>query len=134
MRMTRYIVGALCVGALCFSCSSQSGTGGSGLRVIEFLESGQDNIPRNRILTFRFSEPVAPTQDFFERLKIRNVDRTPGSSNFARATGVYTSDADRVVFTPTLPNRRDREDAGFKADAYYNVFLKSGARNREARS
>jgi len=126
MRMTRFLVGTLCVGALCFSCTSGSGTGGSGLRVIEFLESGQDNIPRNRILTFRFSEPVAPTQDFFERLKIRNVDRTPGSSNFTRATGAYTCAGDKVVFTPTLPNRTDRGDAGFKSEAFYTVFLKAG--------
>ncbi|MHC4136038.1 MAG: hypothetical protein ACYS0K_13745, partial [Planctomycetota bacterium] len=63
--------------------------------MIEFLEAGQDNIPRNRILTFRFSDPVAPQQDFYERLKIRNVDRTPGSSNFTRATGVYNIVGDK---------------------------------------
>ncbi|MHC4974766.1 MAG: hypothetical protein ACYTG3_20815, partial [Planctomycetota bacterium] len=94
--------------------------------MIEFLESGQDNIPRNRILTFRFSEPVAPQQDFFERLKIRNVDRTTGATNFTRATGAYTQAGDKVVFTPTLPNREDRSDAGFKANGFYTVFLKAG--------
>jgi len=125
--MTRYFVGALCVGALCFSCSGSGGiAAGSGLRVIEFLESGQDNIPRNRILTFRFSEPVADQQDFFERLKIRNVDQTADSSNFTRATGTYTCDGEKVVFTPQLPNRADRTDAGFKANGFYTVFLKSG--------
>jgi len=94
--------------------------------VIEFLESGQDTIPRNRILTFRFSEPVADQQDFFERLKIRNVDRTAGASNFTRATGAYTCSGDKVIFTPTLPNARDRGDAGFKANGFYTVFLKAG--------
>ena len=127
MRLSKVFVGALCVGALCFSCSSGSSAGaGSGLRVIEFLESGQDNIPRNRILTFRFSEPVADQQDFFERLKIRNVDRTTGATNFTRATGAYTCSGDKVIFTPTLPNARDRGDAGFKANGFYTVFLKAG--------
>jgi len=117
----------LLVGVLCVSCSGgKSGGSGSGLRLIEFLEAGQDSIPRNRILTFRFSEAVAPSQDFFERLKIRNVDTSPDSSNFARATGVYTIVADKVTFTPQLPNREDRADAGFKADGNYTVFLKSG--------
>ena len=57
--MTRSIVGALCVGALCFSCSSGGSSGASGLRVIEFLESGQDQIPRNRILTFLTEKVMA---------------------------------------------------------------------------
>jgi hypothetical protein len=126
MRLARLFVGALCVGALCFSCSGGKSGAGAGLRLIEFLESEQDNIPRNRVLTFRFSEPVAPLQDFFERLKIRNVDTTPGSSNFARAAGTYTVTGDKVVFTPQLPNRRDRGDAGFRANGNYTVFLKSG--------
>ncbi|MHC4550200.1 MAG: hypothetical protein ACYTEZ_15630 [Planctomycetota bacterium] len=56
--------------------------------MIEFLESGKDNIPRNRMLTFRFSGPVASLQDFPERLKIQNVQRG-ANSNFARAVGTY---------------------------------------------
>jgi hypothetical protein len=96
------------------------------LRLIEFLEAGQDNIPRNRILTLLFTESVDPLQDLFERLKIRNVDTTPGSSDFTRATGAYTTSGNKVIFTPRLPNAEDRADAGFKADGNYSVFLKAG--------
>ncbi|MHC4974920.1 MAG: hypothetical protein ACYTG3_21605, partial [Planctomycetota bacterium] len=113
MRTALFLLGVLCVS----SCTGgKSGASGTGLRVIGFLEAGQDNIPRNRALIFQFSEPVAPQQDFFERLKIRNVDRTPGASDFTRATGLYACDGDKVIFTPTLPNLPDRADAGFKAN------------------
>ncbi len=103
-----------------------SGQGGGDFSLIEFLESGQDSIPRNRTLTFRFSAPVGVLQDFFERLKIENVQTGPGQSNFARAIGTYVIDADRVTFTPRLPTKQDRSDAGFKEDGNYVVFLKAG--------
>ena len=78
------VVAVLVIG----SCSGgASGAGGGAFSLIEFLESGQDNIPRNRTLTFRFSAPVQVLQDFFERLKISNNQTGPGQSNFARAIG-----------------------------------------------
>ncbi|MGH7162396.1 MAG: hypothetical protein ACREID_02845, partial [Planctomycetota bacterium] len=49
--------------ALVGSCSSGGGGSGGSFQLIEFLEDGKDGIPRNRILTFVFSSPVAPTQD-----------------------------------------------------------------------
>ncbi|MHC4974916.1 MAG: hypothetical protein ACYTG3_21585, partial [Planctomycetota bacterium] len=113
MRAAVFLLGVLCVSSCTGGKSDGSGT---GLRVIGFLEAGQDNIPRNRALIFQFSEPVAAQQDFFERLKIRNVDRTVGATDFTRATGLYACDGDKVIFTPTLPNLPDRADAGFKAN------------------
>ena len=68
---------ALLVCAVVGACSGTSGEDGR-FRLIQFLESGKDNIPRNRILTFSFSEAVDPGQDFFERLKIQNVQTGPG--------------------------------------------------------
>jgi hypothetical protein len=119
-------IALLLVGVAWASCSSNSGGPGAGLRLIEFLEAGQDDIPRNRILTLRFSEPVAPLQDFFERIRIRNIDTSPGSGGFTAATGAYTIDADKVTFSPRLPNREDRADAGFKPSSNYTLFIKTG--------
>jgi len=107
------------------SWGGESSKSSSDFRLIQFLENGKDNIPRNRIMTFRFSAPVAPLQDFFERLKVQNV-QAGQDANFSRAVGIYTVDADRVTFTPQLPKMEDRADAGFKANGNYVVFLKSG--------
>ena len=107
------------------SCGGSTGAGG-GFGLIQFLESGQNNIPRNRQLRFRFNEPVADGQDLFTRLKIQNVEQLQGQSNFARAQGFYLISADEVIFTPRLPNEPDRSDAGFRSDGNYHVFLKAG--------
>jgi hypothetical protein len=108
------------------ACLSACGGGGSGqngsFRLLQFLEQGQNAIPRNRVLTFLFSGPVAPSQDFFQRLKIENVD----AANFSSAVGAYIVTGDRVTFAPRLPERQDRADSGFRESAHYHVFLKAG--------
>jgi hypothetical protein len=109
------------------ACGGGSGGGAQGsFRLIEFLEHGQNEIPRNRVLTFLFSAPVAPGQDFAERLKVQNV-QTGAGSNFSLAIGTYDVSGDRVVFAPRLPNEEDRTDAGFREGGKYTVFLKGGA-------
>ncbi|MHC4931977.1 MAG: hypothetical protein ACYTGV_07300 [Planctomycetota bacterium] len=107
---------------------SKSGDGGAqgGFRLIEFLESGLNGIPRNRDLTFRFSAEVDPNQDFPERLKIQNVQSSQGQSDFSRAIGCYLVSGDEVLFCPRLPEAKDRGDAGFRALGNYHVFLKAG--------
>ena len=76
---------ALLLGALVVSACSSGSSGVQGtFQLVEFLESGKDNLARNRVLTFRFSAPVAISQDFAERLKIENVQTSP-TPNFARA-------------------------------------------------
>ncbi|MHC4449192.1 MAG: hypothetical protein ACYS0E_03470, partial [Planctomycetota bacterium] len=107
------------------ACSSGSTAGSGSFRLIEFLEAGQNNIPRNRQMTFRFSAEVAANQDLSSRLKIQNVIQED-PSNFARARGSYLINAEEVVFTPRLPQLPDRSDAGFKEDASYHVFLSGG--------
>jgi hypothetical protein len=114
-------------GALAMVAACGGGKGGGGSFVLlEFLESGKDNLPRNRVMTFLFSKPVESVQDFPERMKIENVVTTPGNSNFSRAVGEYVINGDVVTFIPRLPTRNDRSDAGFRANASYHVFLKGG--------
>jgi hypothetical protein len=115
----------LLLGAALTACGGSSGTSG-GFGLVEFLESGQNNIPRNRQVRFRFSEPVAEGQDLFTRLKIQNVEQLAGQANFARAQGAYLISAEEVIFTPRLPNKPDRSDAGFRADGNYHVFISGG--------
>jgi hypothetical protein len=108
------------------SCGGGGGGGQDGsFRLIQFLEQGQNGIPRNRVLTFLFSAPVAPVQDFAERLKIQNTQGNP-NSNFSLAMGTYETVGDRVTFNPRLPNKEDRSDAGFRENGEYTVFLKAG--------
>jgi hypothetical protein len=125
MNMYRYLV-ALTAGLMLAACGGGSSGSSGSFGLIEFLESGQNNIPRNRQVRFRFSSPVAAGQDLFTRLKIQNVEQTTGGSNFARAQGFYLINADQVIFTPRLPNKPDRSDAGFKSDGSYHVFLSGG--------
>jgi hypothetical protein len=117
---------ALLAAAFAASCGGGGASGGNGsFRLLQFLEAGQNNIPRNRVLTFLFSAPVAEGQDFAERLKIENTQGNPGS-NFSLAIGTYDVVGDRVTFAPRLPNKQDRSDAGFRENGEYAVFLKGG--------
>lgn len=105
------------------SCDGGGGEDSGGtFFLVQFLESGQNAIPRNRTLRFRFSAPVALSQDFSQRLKITNVE----PSNFSLAIGTYIVTGDEVTFVPRLPESPDRADAGFRANADYHVFLKGG--------
>ncbi|MCK6460578.1 MAG: hypothetical protein L6Q95_11880 [Planctomycetes bacterium] len=134
MLIIRRHIGRLALVGLSMAASCGGGGGGSGggggetsgsFRLVQFLEQGQNGIPRNRVLTFVFSAPVAPAQDFSERLKIQNTQGNPGS-NFSLATGTYETVGDRVTFNPRLPNKEDRSDAGFRENGDYTVFLKAG--------
>ncbi len=114
-------------GALLFaSCTGgSSGTPGA-FSLVQFLEGGQANIPRNRTLTFEFTSDVGIAQDFAERLKVENVQQSAGASNFSRAIGAYVVTGNIVTFRPQLPEERDRSDAGFRGTGNYVVFLKAG--------
>jgi len=120
------IMALLTTAILAVACGGGSSGSSGGFRLIEFLEAGQNNIPRNRQVTFRFSSPVMENQDFSSRLKIQNVVQE-APSNFARAAGSYLVNGEEVVFTPRLPQLVDRSDAGFKADGNYHVFISGGA-------
>ena len=120
------IVALAAATVLAFGCGGGGGAGSSGsFTLIEFLESGKDQIPRNRMMSFRFSRPVDASQDFSERLSIQNV-QSGADANFAKAQGSYVVSGEQVRFVPRLPTKTDRSDAGFRADANYHVFLKGG--------
>ena len=123
----RKCLGLLAAAAMLTACSSGSGSG-SGFQMIQFLESGKNKVARNRTLTFRFNAPVGPLsqQDYFERLKIQNVQTDADSSDFSRAIGEYIENGEIVHFVPRLPERADRSDAGYRAFGNYHVFLKAG--------
>jgi len=127
--MRRVIYLATLVSCAALSSCGGGGSGGSGggnFQLIEFLQAGQDRIARNAVLTFRFTEPVDPAQDLFERLKIQNIQSGAASSS-ARAIGTYVLSGDAVTFVPKYPELVDRSDAGLRANGSYHVFLKSGA-------
>ncbi|MHC4450796.1 MAG: hypothetical protein ACYS0E_11785 [Planctomycetota bacterium] len=117
---------------LAVACSS--GGGGEGnFRLIEFLEAGQNNIPRNRQVSFRFSSAVNEDQDLASRLRIQNVIQEE-PANFASARGFYLVNGEEVVFTPRLPQLPDRSDAGFKEDGSYHVFISGGTNGLQSTS
>jgi len=126
MRHVVQVLVLVAVATIATSCGGGSAESGGFFQLIHFVDSGKNNIFRNRILTFQFSAPVHPTQDLFERLKIENVETTPGQSNFSRAIGNYVVIGERVIFVPRLPHKPDRSDAGFRANGKYHVFLKGG--------
>jgi len=119
---------ALCAAAVLLAgCGGGSGGASGSFALIEFLDSGKDEIPRNRAMEFRFSRPVASNQDFGERLRIQNIQADgAGDTNFAKAIGTYFVNGEIVQFMPALPTKADRSDAGLRADANYHVFVKSG--------
>jgi hypothetical protein len=125
MRVAVGVVFGIFLGTV-LGCGGGSTGGAAGFRLIEFLESNQANIPRNRDLEFRFTAPVDPSQDLFERLKIQSVESGAGTG-FAKALGVYIVTGDRVLFRPRPPELADRSDAGFRAKGQYHVYLKAGA-------
>lgn len=124
MRKALFLLLGVCAVVGC-SGDGKGDNGGSDFRLIQFLENNQANIARNHAITFLFSGPVRPDQDFNQRLKIQSVQQEPGS-DFTLAIGNYLITGDRVAFSPRLPNLEDRSDAGYRADGNYVVFLKGG--------
>ena len=94
------------------------GGAGQGLVLTSFLQAGQDNVPLNRILEFRFSEPVDPASVTPGSIQIRR-----GGAFGLTAQGTFTADGSVVRFFPRLPSLCDLSDAGFATDTTYRVQL-----------
>jgi len=121
-RMTALCAAAAFVAA----CSSGGGSTESAFQVVQFLESGKDNLARNTILNLTFSAPVAPNQDLSSRIRIQDVSVGSTGSNFSVAIGSFLVSGERVTYVPRLPTATDRTDAGFRDDGEYRVFLSAG--------
>ncbi|MEE8104779.1 MAG: hypothetical protein V3T86_04505 [Planctomycetota bacterium] len=123
--MTR--ITALCAAAtFVAACSSGGGGTKSAFQVVQFLESGKDDLARNAILNLTFSAPVAQNQDLPTRIKVQNVSVTSTDSNFSVAVGSFLVSGERVTYVPRLPTNTDRTDAGFRVDGDYRIFLSAG--------
>ena len=113
------------VGLALASTSCGGGTGGagsgdtlSGLVLVDFLQSGQDNMPLNRVLEFRFSSPLDPNTIGPASIQIRE-----GPSFGQAVFGKYIIQADRVFFEPRLPGLCDLSDSGFHPNIDYRVTI-----------
>jgi hypothetical protein len=105
------MAGIVFVALLCTAACDGGGKGGGGagdFRLIQFLDNNRADIDRNRVVTFLFSAPVAPVQDFSQRLKIQSVETAP-SSDFTVAIGAYVVTGDRVTFVRARTWSRPRD-------------------------
>ena len=91
---------------------------GQGLILINFLQSGADNIALNTILEFQFSEPVLASSVDTSSIQIRK-----GPSFGESVPGVFRIEGASVFFEPRLPGLCDLSDGGFDADTQYRVQL-----------
>src|SRR5687768_9906449 len=80
--------------------SGGSGTGETipGVVLVNFEQSGQDNVPLNRVLKFIFSAPIDPNSVGPASIQIRRGP-TFGEAVF----GKYIVDENVVRFEPRLP-------------------------------
>jgi hypothetical protein len=113
----------LLAAALATSCGG--GTGGTGtgdtiegVILVDFVQSGLDNLPLNRTLEFRFSSPIQPSSVGPASIQVRQ-----GPEYGNAVDGTYVVQGDRVYFEPRLPGRCDLSDAGFQPDTPYRVTL-----------
>src|SRR5688500_12955110 len=66
---------ALSVGGLVTGCGGGGGSGSGdtlpGVILVDFIQAGQDNVPLNRVLEFRFSSPIDPNSVGPSSMQIR---------------------------------------------------------------
>jgi hypothetical protein len=100
--------------------SGGSGTGETipGVVLVNFEQSGQDNVPLNRVLKFIFSAAIDPNSVGPASIQIRKGP-TFGEAVF----GKYIVDENVVRFEPRLPGLCDLSDAGLLPDTDYRVSV-----------
>ncbi|MCC7137308.1 MAG: Ig-like domain-containing protein [Planctomycetes bacterium] len=86
--------------------------------LVDFLQSGVDNVPLNRTLEFVFSSPIDPNSVSPASIQIRQ-----GPSFGSAIAGSYVVQANRVFFEPRLAGRCDLTDGGLQPDTDYRVTL-----------
>lgn len=103
---------------------------GQGLILVNFFQSGQDNVPINRILKFVFSEPVDPSSimvtdtgsDAYGK-GVGSLQIRQGDAFGLTATGKFKVDGSTVYFEPRLPTLCDSSDAGLQPGTTYRVTV-----------
>jgi hypothetical protein len=88
------------------------------LILVNFLQNGQDNIPLNRALEFRFSGPLDASSVTQASVQIRE-----GSAFGLTAMGTFRVVGSTLFFDPAIPGQCDLSDSGFKPDTQYRVTL-----------
>jgi hypothetical protein len=113
-------VAAVLALAVLTACGGGGGSGGSGggLILVNFLQNGQDNIPLNRTLEFRFSGPLDASSITSSSVQIRE-----GGSFGLTAAGTFRVVGSTLFFEPRIPGECDLSDAGFKPDTQYRVSV-----------
>jgi hypothetical protein len=117
------LVAALLVASLATSCGGGSGGSGTGdtlpgMILVDFIQSGQDNLPLNRTLEFIFSSLVDPATVGPSSMQIR-----VGPANGLSVDGDYVVQGERVFFEPRIPGLCDLSDSGLQPDTAYRVTL-----------
>ena len=102
--------------------SSSGSNGGLGqphsLSLVNFLQSGVDNLPLNTVLQFEFSEPLDPRTVNSGTIQIRR-----GPEYGQTAAGEFVVSGNVVQFYPKLPSVCDLADAGLAAGRGYRVSV-----------
>ncbi len=110
---------------IALGASACGGGGGSstgdtlkGVVLVDFLQSGQDNVPLNRTLEFRFSAPIDPNSVNPDSIQIRQ-----GTLFGAQVFGKFIVQGSTIYFEPKLPGLCDLSDSGFQPNNDYRVTL-----------
>ena len=121
---TRFAVGlaTLCLPLGLVACGGGGGAGTGdtlkGVVLVDFLQSGQDNVPLNRTLEFRFSAPIDPNSVNPDSIQIRQ-----GTLFGAQVFGKYIVQGSTIFFEPKIAGLCDLTDSGFQADKDYRITI-----------
>jgi hypothetical protein len=122
VRRRRSWVLASLVSLAVAGCGGGGGSGGGGnipgVVLVNFEQSGQDNVPLNRILTFTFSSPIDPDSVGPASIQIRE-----GPTFGAAVFGRYVIEDSVVRFEPRLPGLCDLSDGGLRPGQDYRVTI-----------
>jgi hypothetical protein len=112
-------------GAVAFGTSGCGGAGGTstgdtlpGLILVNFIESGEDNLALNRILQFVFNSPLEP-----DSVDSTSIQLRVGPAFGLSVPGRYVVEGSTVYFEPQLPGLCDLSDGGFRPDTDYRVNI-----------